>query len=65
METDNLWTTLTGIWQRIPTELGKLCGALSDKFFGSGRKIDVDVIFTILGDVVVGAFDGVAEIVKN
>ncbi|KAL8867094.1 MAG: hypothetical protein Q9174_005883 [Haloplaca sp. 1 TL-2023] len=64
-ETDSLWKTLTGIWQRIQAELVKLCDALSDKFFGTGKKIDVDVMFTILGDVLTGAIDGVAEIVDT
>ncbi|KAL9041546.1 MAG: hypothetical protein Q9180_001209 [Flavoplaca navasiana] len=43
----------------------KLCDALSDQFFRSRKKIDVDVIFTILGDVLVSAIDGVAEIVDK
>jgi hypothetical protein len=64
-ESDDLWSTLTKIWEGIQAALGDLCDKIGESFFGNGKSIDLDVIFTILGDILTSCVDGVAAIVDK
>lgn len=64
-ESDDLWSTLIKIWEGIQAALGSLTDKIGESFFGNGKSIDLDAIFTILGDVLTSCVDGVAAIVDK